>query len=158
MSLCCINSNFLQHHRCNLKRQEQWLLQRQMKLEGGFQGRTNKLVDSCYSFWQGAALAIVEIIRRGGDDLSDVRGTSAESMREEDLEMPPRIVVASDERGELPFNQKALQLYILHCAQELEKGGLKGNLDHYTKIYLMDTRQTWQIQRLLPQERTPLLL
>lgn len=26
-----------------------------MKLEGGFQGRTNKLVDGCYSFWQGGS-------------------------------------------------------------------------------------------------------
>ena len=24
----------------------------QCRLEGGFQGRTNKLVDSCYSYWQ----------------------------------------------------------------------------------------------------------
>merc|ERR1740121_1281870 len=29
-----------------------WVAHRQMSLEGGFQGRTNKLVDSCYSFWQ----------------------------------------------------------------------------------------------------------
>ena len=33
---------------------------RQMSCEGGFSGRTNKLVDSCYSFWQGGALAILE--------------------------------------------------------------------------------------------------
>lgn len=25
-----------------------------MEGEGGFNGRTNKVVDSCYSFWQGA--------------------------------------------------------------------------------------------------------
>lgn len=31
-----------------------WLVNRQLTVEGGFQGRTNKLVDSCYSFWQGA--------------------------------------------------------------------------------------------------------
>ncbi|KCV68739.1 hypothetical protein H696_05025 [Fonticula alba] len=36
-----------------------WALQRQMSLEGGFQGRTNKLVDSCYSFWCGAVLALL---------------------------------------------------------------------------------------------------
>jgi len=27
-----------------------WAVNRQMPFEGGFQGRTNKLVDSCYSF------------------------------------------------------------------------------------------------------------
>eukprot|EP01035_Chromulina_nebulosa_P022853 gene22853-29597_t len=37
---------------CNLSEQIHWLVHRQLKLEGGFQGRTNKLVDACYSFWQ----------------------------------------------------------------------------------------------------------
>ena len=31
-----------------------WAVFRQMKIEGGFQGKTNKLVDSCYSVWVGA--------------------------------------------------------------------------------------------------------
>jgi len=30
-----------------------WLARRQMVYEGGFCGRSNKLVDGCYSFWQG---------------------------------------------------------------------------------------------------------
>lgn len=38
----------------DIERELRWLVNRQMKVEGGFQGRTNKLVDSCYSFWQGA--------------------------------------------------------------------------------------------------------
>lgn len=37
---------------CDVNSQIHWLVSRQMKYEGGFQGRTNKLVDSCYSFWQ----------------------------------------------------------------------------------------------------------
>ncbi|KAG5191845.1 terpenoid cyclases/protein prenyltransferase alpha-alpha toroid [Tribonema minus] len=44
---------------------EWWLCHRQMRLEGGFQGRTNKLVDGCYSFWQGGTLALLEYVRRG---------------------------------------------------------------------------------------------
>ena len=32
-----------------------------MTMEGGFRGRTNKLVDACYSFWQGAACALVDV-------------------------------------------------------------------------------------------------
>lgn len=36
-----------------------WTVDRQMKLEGGFQGRTNKLVDGCYSFWVGALFPIL---------------------------------------------------------------------------------------------------
>jgi len=37
-----------------------WLAQRQMAVHGGFQGRTNKLVDGCYSFWQGGAFPLLE--------------------------------------------------------------------------------------------------
>lgn len=38
----------------------EWISMRQMSFEGGFQGRTNKLVDSCYSFWQGASFYILQ--------------------------------------------------------------------------------------------------
>ncbi|KAJ3271910.1 hypothetical protein HDV01_006124 [Terramyces sp. JEL0728] len=38
-----------------------WTLSRQMQCEGGFQGRVNKLVDGCYSFWQGGACALLEL-------------------------------------------------------------------------------------------------
>lgn len=31
-----------------------WCSQRQVDKLGGFNGRTNKLIDSCYSFWVGA--------------------------------------------------------------------------------------------------------
>lgn len=37
-----------------------WLVSRQYQSEGGFSGRTNKLVDACYSFWVGASLVIME--------------------------------------------------------------------------------------------------
>ena len=46
-------------HRLNVPRLLHWMSHRQMKLEGGFQGRTNKLVDSCYSLWQGALFAMM---------------------------------------------------------------------------------------------------
>jgi protein farnesyltransferase subunit beta len=38
-----------------------WLAGRQMEVEGGFQGRTHKLVDGCYSFWQGSTFALLPI-------------------------------------------------------------------------------------------------
>lgn len=44
---------------------ESWLVNRQMSLEGGFQGRTNKLVDGCYSFWQGATGVLIELVKGG---------------------------------------------------------------------------------------------
>lgn len=36
-----------------------WLSRRQMVFEGGFSGRSNKLVDGCYSFWQGGKFPIL---------------------------------------------------------------------------------------------------
>ncbi|XP_026387175.1 protein farnesyltransferase subunit beta-like isoform X1 [Papaver somniferum] len=36
-----------------------WMAFRQ-GVESGFQGRTNKLVDGCYSFWQGGAMALLQ--------------------------------------------------------------------------------------------------
>lgn len=41
---------------------QRWVVNRQMRLEGGFQGRTNKLVDGCYSFWQGALVPLVQAL------------------------------------------------------------------------------------------------
>lgn len=34
---------------------------RHMSMEGGFQGRINKLVDGCYSFWQAGSLAVLSL-------------------------------------------------------------------------------------------------
>lgn len=38
---------------------QRWTVNRQMRFEGGFQGRTNKLVDGCYSFWQAGTLPLM---------------------------------------------------------------------------------------------------
>jgi protein farnesyltransferase subunit beta len=35
-------------------------VQRQGWSEGGFNGRTNKLVDGCYSFWQGGVFPLLQ--------------------------------------------------------------------------------------------------
>lgn len=43
-----------------------WLVNKQMKFEGGFQGRTNKLVDTCYSFWQAGQFPIIHSILSKG--------------------------------------------------------------------------------------------
>lgn len=46
-------------HRIDLDAFARWLADRQMRVEGGYQGRTNKLVDACYSFWQGGSTALL---------------------------------------------------------------------------------------------------
>jgi protein farnesyltransferase subunit beta len=37
-----------------------WCFMLQMSVEGGFAGRVNKLVDGCYTCWQGATCVLVE--------------------------------------------------------------------------------------------------
>lgn len=48
-----------------------WCSERQMGLEGGFQGRTNKLVDGCYSFWGAGDFPIIQAHLSNDDYLFD---------------------------------------------------------------------------------------
>ena len=52
-------------HKLDLDSCTEWLVQRQISEEGGFNGRINKLVDSCYNFWQGAAFELLDIATKG---------------------------------------------------------------------------------------------
>lgn len=51
-----LNSNL------NLKTLIKWTVDRQYSLEGGFSGRSNKLVDGCYSHWIGGTISLLEIL------------------------------------------------------------------------------------------------
>jgi protein farnesyltransferase subunit beta len=113
-----------------------WLARRQMGFEGGFNGRANKLVDGCYSFWQGGALAIVSRLHDGTkmkDDsdpwLSDLSNTSAYTSTTTDT---------TDDDLTLLFDEGMLQRYILLCAQDVH-GGLRdkpsANRDFYHSCY-----------------------
>lgn len=81
-----------------------WIARRQMSYEGGFAGRCNKLVDGCYSFWQGGAMAVLDIWR----DESEGKGTTCSKVSSSDL----------------CFDRECLQRYILLCAQDVN-GGLR---------------------------------
>jgi len=114
-----------------------WLARRQLSFEGGFSGRANKLVDGCYSFWQGACMALLNI------QFSE-RSTHEENMEpylshgiarsvEEDFLTAkgeeksceqPLLEQSRDEGFQLLFDQYKLQRYILLCAQE-PSGGLR---------------------------------
>jgi protein farnesyltransferase subunit beta len=88
-----------------------WITNRQMPFEGGYQGRTNKLVDGCYSFWQGALPALLQEI------VDEKWGSSV-----------------------YQCNREALQRYILLCGQQIE-GGLRDKpgkpRDHYHSCYCL---------------------
>lgn len=86
---------------------------KQLPLEGGFQGRTNKLVDSCYSFWQGAIFPLIDLIESGiltENDNNNNTKNKSESSKNGD--------------GSWLFRQEALQEYILLCCQDKD-GGLR---------------------------------
>lgn len=72
-----------------------WAVMRQMNYEGGFQGRTNKLVDSCYSFWVGATFPLLS--------------TACED---------------ASKTWPVLFDGDALQKYVLECCQ-VATGGLR---------------------------------
>ncbi len=46
----------------NLEKLIQWTVTKQLSLEGGFSGRSNKLVDGCYSFWVGGLIPMFDIL------------------------------------------------------------------------------------------------
>ncbi|CAB4315864.1 unnamed protein product [Prunus armeniaca] len=98
-----------------------WLVFQQGK-ECGFKGRTNKLVDCCYSFWQGGTFALLQracstidqelVIPVGGKSFEVNFNDIGHNFVKRSVEMEPL------------FDGRALQLYILLCSQE-ENGGLK---------------------------------
>ena len=94
-----------------------WLARRQMSFEGGFSGRSNKLVDGCYSFWQGGAIAIASAMYK------------STNTNDNTLEMDPWLEKQKEKsNSNLPFqllyDAPMLERYILLCAQDVY-GGLR---------------------------------
>jgi len=112
-----------------------WLARRQMGFEGGFQGRTNKLVDGCYSFWQGGAVAVLDgwygdNIVDDGDDEEEGDSTTASMTEGGSDDASKTTTTTSKEKKksssttELSYDEIMLQRYILLCAQDVN-GGLR---------------------------------
>ncbi|XP_035237101.1 protein farnesyltransferase subunit beta-like isoform X1 [Anguilla anguilla] len=96
-------------HMLNLKSLLRWVAYRQMRFEGGFQGRCNKLVDGCYSFWQAGLLPLLHLALFREVPIWTLRGT----------------VVSGDRTlstSSWMFEQQALQEYILLCCQNPDGG------------------------------------
>ena len=109
-----------------------WLLRRQMGYEGGFSGRANKLVDGCYSFWQGGALAIVSAHYTATYDAQSKLARADHNSRG-DIWLPKasfpgdglqESVQYSPMSYAMLFDKPMLQRYILLCAQDVS-GGLR---------------------------------
>lgn len=118
---------------------ERWLCRRQMSVEGGFQGRINKLVDGCYSFWQGSTLVLVERVRRG----MSLSPTTLDFVRSEsDLTTTATSRDHNFDESILHVcDVDALQQYILLCGQQLPDGGLRDKpgkpRDYYHTCYCL---------------------
>ncbi|KAJ6617951.1 terpenoid cyclases/protein prenyltransferase alpha-alpha toroid [Mycena sp. CBHHK59/15] len=115
----------------NKKALVRWLVQMQgAPIElGGFKGRTNKLVDGCYSWWVGGAFALLESI---GIDPASVLPASPEKEKEDDAEW--------DDIDDSLMNRTALQEYILYAGQH-PAGGLRDkppkHADSYHTLYCL---------------------
>jgi protein farnesyltransferase subunit beta len=102
-----------------------WLARRQMAYEGGFSGRTNKLVDGCYSFWQGGATAIASSMYQNphtaAAGAATGKSTGSSTAHDEDPWLP---TTADNPPSFLLFDAPMLERYILLCAQDVN-GGLR---------------------------------
>ncbi|XP_064781821.1 protein farnesyltransferase subunit beta isoform X1 [Oncorhynchus masou masou] len=100
-------------HMLDLKSLLRWVASRQMRYEGGFQGRCNKLVDGCYSFWQAGLLPLLHrALFKGGDSTLSLQ--------------------------KWMFEQQALQEYVLLCCQN-PAGGLLDKPGKYVPCTLHTT-------------------
>lgn len=116
----------------NVPRLISWLSSRQNAPEGGFSGRTNKLVDGCYSHWVGGCWPLIEACLRGPIAASAAASAAPEPM----------------------FNREGLIRYIHCCCQDQSKrGGLRdkpGKMsDAYHSCYVLSglssAENRWQL-------------
>lgn len=87
-----------------------WATGRQMALEGGFQGRANKLVDGCYSFWVGALFPLIDFVLKKTEQ-------------------------APGDSHRWLFDQWSLQKYLLVCCQMPKGGGLRDKPGKWPDFY-----------------------
>ncbi|KAF4737562.1 hypothetical protein FOZ63_015530 [Perkinsus olseni] len=108
----------------NFDRMARWVCQRQLAFEGGFNGRANKLVDSCYSYWQYGSLSILRSL----------------------LHIP------QEEKAWCA--PEPLQMYLLLACQERERGGFRDkpgkNCDYYHTCYALSGMAASQWHRGSP--------
>ncbi|KAL7483871.1 hypothetical protein ACHAW6_009506 [Cyclotella cf. meneghiniana] len=131
-----------------------WLARRQLGYEGGFCGRTNKLVDGCYSFWQGGAVAVLDgwYLENVSDSNGNAAGCSADSKSSMQTSTQDKSI-----EDELTFDELLLQRYILLCAQDVN-GGLRDKpskpRDFYHSCYNLSGLSVAQhaLQRNWPQK------
>lgn len=94
-----------------------WLSARQYGPEGGLSGRTNKLVDGCYSTWVGGCWALVEAALNGPQN---------------EVPVGPLGELGPENKGVVGslWSREGLARYILTCCQAM-RGGLRDKPGKY---------------------------
>ncbi|XP_038903092.1 protein farnesyltransferase subunit beta [Benincasa hispida] len=138
-------------HRLDLRSLLDWVVFRQAGLECGFQGRTNKLVDGCYSFWQGGVCSLLQRLNLDIEEQSvqpsaqegssfDGLSTGAGTTRKVNFNDIGYEFIKKHPSSQPLFNSLALQQYILLCAQ-VQEGGLRDKpgkpKDYYHTCYCL---------------------
>lgn len=96
-----------------------WLSARQYAPEGGFSGRTNKLVDGCYSHWVGNCWPLVQAALDGTQPLAGPKRSSVGNL----------------------YSREGLTRYILSCCQ-CKLGGLRDKPGKYVN----SCAQTFEVE------------
>lgn len=117
----------------NLFMLQDWAVNRQMSYEGGFQGRTNKLVDSCYSFWQAGIFPLIDM-------LINPQIAPAKVTENSNNDNNNSRTSNEDYDGSWLFVQRKLQEYLLMCCQD-NSGGMRDkpgkSRDYYHTCYAL---------------------
>ncbi|KAG8157478.1 hypothetical protein KVR01_012520 [Diaporthe batatas] len=128
-----------------------WLSSRQYAPEGGFSGRTNKLVDGCYSHWVGGCWPLIEAALAGGAPAAAAAAAAAggEVGRGGSSGYAPPL--RDDQPGQghklyppsrCLYSREGLIRYIMCCCQDQSKrGGLRDKpgrtSDGYHSCYVL---------------------
>lgn len=137
------------------KRLLRWLVQIQgTEIElGGFKGRTNKLVDGCYSWWVGGCFALLASLGVGGathahgvdasaqDATADGEWDDMDGAYQFDAARQATLCSLTRTRAyaELVWNRAALQRYIL-CAAQHPAAGLRDKPPKYVTLVALLVR------------------
>ncbi|RCI15829.1 hypothetical protein L249_2779 [Ophiocordyceps polyrhachis-furcata BCC 54312] len=98
-----------------------WLSSLQYAPEGGFCGRTNKLVDGCYSHWAGGCWPLLEASLKGPQGAGAASQEADRQYMHEDDSL---------------FNRNGLIRYVLCCCQDMsDRGGLRDKPSKYSDAY-----------------------
>lgn len=111
-----------------------WLSSRQYAPEGGFSGRTNKLVDGCYSHWVGGCWPLIEAALSGS--------TVASAQSAEKFNLPSY--------QQSLYSREGLIRYTMCCCQDLSKrGGLRDKPGRYVIYFPMKGPKALRSRNLL---------